>query len=70
MIINNLMTMDSFNVESVKINKRKSTGGRFITEFVFYFTNQTSIELSCFNENKHIGLEIDTFPATLGEIND
>tara|TARA_R100001440_G_scaffold62030_1_gene82033 strand:- start:216 stop:407 length:192 start_codon:yes stop_codon:yes gene_type:complete len=63
MIINNLMTMDSFNVESVKINKRQSNGGRFITEFVFYFTNQTSIELSCFNEDKHIGLE-------LGEIND
>jgi len=55
--------MDSFNVESVKINKRKSTGGRFITEFVFYFTNQTSMELSCFNEDKHIGLE-------LGDIND
>lgn len=55
--------MDSFNVESVKINRRKSTGGRFITEFVFYFTNQTSIELSCFNEEQHIGLE-------LGEIND
>ena len=63
MIINNLMTMDSFNVESVKINRRQSNGGRFITEFVFYFTNQTSIELSCFNEDKHIGLE-------LGEIND
>tara|TARA_A100000172_G_scaffold66925_1_gene46579 strand:+ start:752 stop:943 length:192 start_codon:yes stop_codon:yes gene_type:complete len=63
MIINNLMTMDSFNVESVKINRRQSNGGRFITEFVFYFTNQTSIELSCFNEEKHIGLE-------LGEIND
>ena len=57
------MTMDSFNVESVKINRRQSNGGRFITEFVFYFTNQTSIELSCFNEDKHIGLE-------LGEIND
>ena len=55
--------MDSFNVESVKINRRQSNGGRFITEFVFYFTNQTSIELSCFNEEKHIGLE-------LGEIND
>ena len=63
MIINNLMSMDSFNVESVKINRRKSTGGRFITEFVFYFTNQTSIELSCFNEEQHIGLE-------LGDIND
>ena len=63
MIINNLMTMDSFNIESVKINRRQSNGGRFITEFVFYFTNQTSIELSCFNEDKHIGLE-------LGDIND
>ena len=63
MIINNLMTMDSFNIESVKINRRQSNGGRFITEFVFYFTNQTSIELSCFNEDKHIDLE-------LGEIND
>tara|TARA_R100001443_G_scaffold91571_1_gene98218 strand:- start:114 stop:305 length:192 start_codon:yes stop_codon:yes gene_type:complete len=63
MIINNLMTMDSFNIESVKINRRQSNGGRFITEFVFYFTNQTSMELSCFNEEKHIGLE-------LGDIND
>ena len=63
MIVNNLMTMDSFNVESVKINRRQSNGGRFITEFIFYFTNQTSIEISCFNEAQHIGLE-------LGEIND
>ena len=58
MIINNLMTMDSFNVESVKINRRKSTGGRFITEFVFYFSNQTSIEFSCFNEEKHIDVRL------------
>ena len=63
MIVNNLMTMDSFNVESVKINRRQSNGGRFITEFIFYFTNQTSMELSCFHEEKHIGLE-------LGDIND
>ena len=63
MIINNLMTMDSFNVESVKINRRQSNGGRFITEFVFYFTNQTSIEFSCFNEDQHVGLE-------LGDINE
>ena len=55
--------MDSFNVESVKINRRQSNGGRFITEFVFYFTNQTSIEFSCFNEDQHVGLE-------LGDINE
>ena len=50
--------MDSFNVESVKINRRKSTGGRFITEFIFYFSNQTSIEFSCFNEEKHIDVRL------------
>ena len=58
MIINNLMSMDSFNIESVIIRKRKSTGGRFITEFVFYFTNQTSMELNCFNEEKHIDVRL------------
>ena len=59
MIINNLMSMDSFNVESVKITRRISTGGRFITEFVFYFTNQTSMEFNCFNEGKHINLDLE-----------
>ena len=58
MIINNLMTIDSFNIESVIVRKRKSTGGRFITEFVFYFTNQTSMELNCFNENKYIDVRL------------
>ena len=63
MIINNIMTMDSHNVESVKINRRQMTHGTYITEFIFYFTNQTSIEFTCYNSDKHIGLE-------LGEIND
>tara|TARA_R100000808_G_C2012223_1_gene64257 strand:- start:252 stop:443 length:192 start_codon:yes stop_codon:yes gene_type:complete len=58
MIINNLLTMDSFNIESVKINRRKSTGGRYITDFIFYFTNQTSMELSCYNEEKHIDVRL------------
>jgi len=50
--------MDSFNIESVKINRRKSTGGRYITDFIFYFTNQTSMELSCYNEEKHIDVRL------------
>ena len=58
MIVNNILNMDSHNVESVKINRRQLDSGTHITEFVFYFTNQTSIEFVCFNADKEIDVRL------------
>lgn len=58
MIVNNILNMDSHNVESVKINRRQMSHGTHVTEFVFYFTNQTSIEFTCFNADKEIDVRL------------
>jgi hypothetical protein len=58
MIINNLISMDSHNVESVKIHRRQMGSGTHVTEFVFYFTNQTSVEFTCFNGEKEIDVRL------------
>ena len=58
MIVNNILNMDSHNVESVKIHRKQLSHGTHITKFVFYCTNETSIEINCFNADKQIDVRL------------